>query len=927
MMSLFTRSLVTATGAILLVSTGLSQQSVSARSISYELNIPAESLDAALQAVALASHHKLFYRADLVAGKASKALIGSYTTEEAVHRLLEGTQLSFEITPASVVLIKALDDKPVTVVPNSSGGSAQIASPGPSDDASAKGGGKQSSQEFRLAQVGQGKTTSDVPIDKSDAQKAKDRKTEGLEEIIVTGTLIHDVPPITPVTIITHEDMVIQGYTRLDQVLEQLPQNFKGAVAQDTNSINGAGNGAAINATFASGVNLRGLGPSATLVLLNGVRLPPTSQGTSVDLSQIPLSVIDRVEILTDGASSTYGSDAIGGVVNIITKKQFEGVEASVRTNSIAAGKPPNEGGALTGGFDWNGGNVLANVDFEKDFPLYARDRSFTSTVPNPTIIYPEGETLSTYLSLHQAITDALAINADVLASRREFAAAASAFGPSTMTGYAKQGQAVVRLDYSFASTWIASLIGEAGTERDSFSQPGVTTNITYNPYSFELHADGALFQLPGGMVRAAVGGETRHETYNQLQLAGGETDIDATRHVSSAYSEISIPIVGTGNNVPLVKDLRLDVAGRYDHYSDFGSTTNPKIGLRWAMTDDIVWHASWSKSFRAPTLLSLQGGPNSPNSATTALSIPDPRSATGFSNALISDSGNPNLQPERAKSTNVGFTLTPQVVPGLKADLSYFSINYTNKIDYLVTDGFYTDVISDAAELGSLVNLSPSLAQINAILASPPVYNYINGFCNTSTPGCPQVDPTSIKATAFVGDVNVGSSNVSGLDGSVHYDMNTALGKAWFDLDASYFLKYENRVTPTSAEFSLLNTAYNPLRFRAKFNVGLAHGPWSTNARLNYSNAYHNANDLSCDSLLGCPVASYTTVDLSAMYSAPADATLLHGIRFGVSVSNLFDKNPPHFYDEFGFNYDPTNASALGRAFAISFSKLWGGR
>jgi hypothetical protein len=100
MVSFAAKSLVACTGTVLLCSTALPQASVEARSVSYELNIPAENLDAALQALALASHHKLLYRAELVAGKASKELVGSYTTEEGVTRLLEGTKLSFEITPA-----------------------------------------------------------------------------------------------------------------------------------------------------------------------------------------------------------------------------------------------------------------------------------------------------------------------------------------------------------------------------------------------------------------------------------------------------------------------------------------------------------------------------------------------------------------------------------------------------------------------------------------------------------------------------------------------------------------------------------------------------------------------------------------------------------------------------------------------------------
>jgi len=174
MISFATKSLVACAGTLLLASTALTQQTAEARSVSYELNIPAENLDAALQALALASHHKLLYRAELVAGKASKALVGTYTTEEAVRQLLEGTTLSFEITPASVVLIKGLDEKTATIT--STTGSPQTGSPptASSDDPTTnKEAGKKSSQDFRVAQVDQGRTSSDVPVEKKEKEKKK----------------------------------------------------------------------------------------------------------------------------------------------------------------------------------------------------------------------------------------------------------------------------------------------------------------------------------------------------------------------------------------------------------------------------------------------------------------------------------------------------------------------------------------------------------------------------------------------------------------------------------------------------------------------------------------------------------------------------------------------------------------------------------
>jgi len=106
------------------------------------------------------------------------------------------------------------------------------------------------------------------------------------------------VAPITPVLTITHDDIVNQGYSTLAEVFEQLPENFKNGASQESNPVAGKGNGAANNYTFSTGVNLRGLGANATLILLNGTRLAPTAYGSTTDVSRIPVSIIDRVEIL-----------------------------------------------------------------------------------------------------------------------------------------------------------------------------------------------------------------------------------------------------------------------------------------------------------------------------------------------------------------------------------------------------------------------------------------------------------------------------------------------------------------------------------------------------------------------------------------------------------------------------------------------------
>ncbi|MDQ2763541.1 MAG: TonB-dependent receptor plug domain-containing protein, partial [Pseudomonadota bacterium] len=139
---------------------------------------------------------------------------------------------------------------------------------------------------------------------------------EAASDILVTGTRIRGRAPVgSPVITIDRKAIEENGFATTQQIAQSIPQNFAGGANEGTgNAITGLGNG---NAGKGSSVNLRGLGQSSTLVLLNGDR-PPLggATGTFADISMIPASAIERVEIVPDGASAIYGSDAVAGVVN-----------------------------------------------------------------------------------------------------------------------------------------------------------------------------------------------------------------------------------------------------------------------------------------------------------------------------------------------------------------------------------------------------------------------------------------------------------------------------------------------------------------------------------------------------------------------------------------------------------------------------------
>src|SRR5262245_56580946 len=151
---------------------------------------------------------------------------------------------------------------------------------------------------------------------------------ENIGEIVVTGSRIAqpNLESTTPVTQVNAADVVTQGVSRIEDLVNQLPQAF---AAQNVTVANGA--------TGTATLNLRGLGSPRTLVPVDGRPLPyggVSSASAAPDINQIPTQMIERVDVLTGGASAVYGSDAVAGVVNFIMKKDFEGVEVTSQFNT-----------------------------------------------------------------------------------------------------------------------------------------------------------------------------------------------------------------------------------------------------------------------------------------------------------------------------------------------------------------------------------------------------------------------------------------------------------------------------------------------------------------------------------------------------------------------------------------------------------------
>lgn len=214
------------------------------------------------------------------------------------------------------------------------------------------------------------------------AAPAWSQETASIEDelIVVTGTNIRGAEVIgSAVQSLTAEDLAKTGKATIAELMRELPVNFAGGAAKSDGNRGGQDTSSGgSNMTGGSGVNLRGLGALSTLVLVNGRRVAVSGQfGDYVDISNIPVAAIERIEILQDGASAVYGSDAVGGVVNIILKRKVDGLHAVGRIGTATEGGGFEYQGSLVWGTGWDSGNVVLGYEYNKQENVLASQRNF----------------------------------------------------------------------------------------------------------------------------------------------------------------------------------------------------------------------------------------------------------------------------------------------------------------------------------------------------------------------------------------------------------------------------------------------------------------------------------------------------------------------------------------------------------------------
>jgi iron complex outermembrane receptor protein len=346
-------------------------------SIRKPTNIPAQELGTALRALEKDRNLQVIFVSEDVRNVRTQGAVGEFTSDEALQALLKGTGLTF----------RYLDDKTVTIVPLAEQSSTPatdaqlpVAPPAskPSDPDKVKptaGAGESKKSfwnRFRLAQADQGTSSGPSPVERKDDQSSNKKKADQLEEIVVTGSRIPTAEgqQVVPVRSYTRDDIVISGQTTVADFLNTLPD-----VSISSSEVNSPG------LPGQTTVQLHGLPVGTTLVLLDSHRVESSYNGF-FDLNNIPTSAIERIEVLPVGASSIYGADALGGVVNFVLRDNFDGFEANATFGHEAGA---NDSGAdLAWGNTWGKGSISLIGTFQERGLLVGSQREATSTIDFP---------------------------------------------------------------------------------------------------------------------------------------------------------------------------------------------------------------------------------------------------------------------------------------------------------------------------------------------------------------------------------------------------------------------------------------------------------------------------------------------------------------------------------------------------------------
>ncbi|MCG9714129.1 TonB-dependent receptor [Shewanella insulae] len=835
---------------------------------------------------------------------------------------------------------------------------------------------------------------------------------DGVERIEVTGSRIKrtDLEGSSPVTTISAADIEKTGEMSVADVLRRSNINTFGSYAESSGS----------TWQSQSNISLRGAGADRTLVLLNGKRMPgsPTLGGTAVNLNTIPTAAIERIEVLTDGASAVYGSDAVAGVVNIILKKNFDGLEFS------ATGTNPQQAGGeewkahVIGGVTGDKGSMTFSMEHQNREIIFQRDRWFTSSTNvladkyadttgvspyarnflnmttgqfrpmaacnNDKMVgaghiydYGDGDYIcgydytseaadhaarkytAGYITADYEVSDEIRFEGQGLFSRNEtfgrYAPAAGWFNVEAgqvdiqnidangnSTGTSKNPDAG-RVYYRFTdvgtrdsktidySTDIQlGLVGEHDNFGWDFTyhynlaeNSNYGSGYVHRPTVENLVKSGDFNFGPEGNS-AAVVAAISHDTLKQdimefhsvnagvnfeaIELPAGDigwyfgTEFMQYKYESRVDAESSAgEVIGSSGNgsagdrdvfavfgesiIPVTEALELNLAFRYDNYSDFGSATTPKVALRYQVLDNVVLRASWGQGFRAPSLSDLYAADSfSADSATDyhyceiqGTSPSDCKSKQYD----VTRKANPNLDPETSDFYNLGVIWN-------------ITDNFSTKVEY------YNLSIEDVITFVSLNSLLKEEKKV--------------GYGNLALGDIKRVgdDPNGKILSATTPQVNGNGFDTSGIDFNLTYTgLETAVGDFGSTFDLTYVIDYNEEEYFDGPVNNKIGRNGMP-EFRFTWVIDWTYGDHNASLLTQYIDGQAEKTDPNTYEQIGS-LSSQTTFDATYSYNAPWNGKFTLGVRNITNEDPVLDSN---------LEYDSSLYNLYGRTYTASYTQ-----
>lgn len=806
-----------------------------------------------------------------------------------------------------------------------------------------------------------------------------------VERVQVTGSHIKriDVEGAAPVQTITRREMEKTGYNSVADVLRDTTANSFGSVREQSGS----------NAAGVAHVNLRGLGSSNTLVLLNGQRLPSDAVTGAVDLNLIPMAAVERIEVLKDGASATYGSDALGGVVNIITRKDFSGNEVSLAQTTPEAVGGKRQEISLVNGINRGRFNMVNVVQYRDNDKIYSRDREWsnngTSNIGSPgsyrnpdgtwnadancppgrLVVTPGGnfcsfkhtdystqlpalQQLSLLSESNMQLSSRVKMKARIGGSQKKaqwsYAPAPGTFtikgnvadhlgpGGNPLPGVNPGEDLEVRYRLSELGTRdtevetksVNALIGstvdvgkgweidanaghnyvetmdkgvsgyaltkdlESSIENGSFNpfapegQRGSIEHTRYQPWekmtselsSFEMKGSGEIGHVPAGRMGLAIGTQYTFQKYRDKFDDRSVNDEVFGNAGSSGGGQRDTRAVFTELSIPVTEKIELQLAGRYDQYSDFGDTVNPKIATLYRPNRNWLVRGSAGTGFKAPLMQDLYAATS--NGFPTFIdhvSCARERAAGGATPSCkpqqyqVTSSGNSGLKEEKSMSYNLGTVYQPNRDFNIGTDLFLTRLNNVVGISY-------DDAMEAEAKFG------PDYLAQHGVIVHRDAQGYIE----------------SIEAP----QQNLSAQEVAGIDVGTSY----RISKVKLSAEHSQLFYFKEEGFPGTGAKNKLGENGRP--------------PWRNTLGLSF--IPNDRHDLSLSALTTARhqksvaaagnLRAYTTVDLQYSFNARKVGVFTAGVK------NVMGTTPPLDDSDPNNMLDTTIYDQVGRAFYTGY-------